>query len=62
MRQPAIRITPDLHLRIGDAAAPLTPARGLRLAEQIARASFRKALAEEASAPPRRNAAKRPAR
>jgi hypothetical protein len=50
MRYPAVSVTPDLHIRIGDARAPLTPARGLRLAEQLARMSFRKALTEEAAA------------
>ncbi len=44
-----------LGLAIGETSTRLSPAQGLRLAEQLARASFRAALSEEAAslaAPP----------
>lgn len=44
-----------LGLSIGKTSTRLSPAQGLRLAEQLARASFRAALTEEAAlleAPP----------
>lgn len=41
-------ITEDLRVSIGDRVASLTPTEGLKLAEQLARKSFRRALAEEA--------------
>jgi hypothetical protein len=50
MNYPAVRVTSDLCIRIGDTRAPLTPSGGLRLAEQLARASFRKMLEDEAAA------------
>ena len=45
------RITAALALRIGEATAILTPRQGLRLAEDLARKSLRRALAEEAARP-----------
>ncbi len=43
------RLLPDtLALAIGSTSAPLSPTQGLRLAEQLARASFRAVLEDEA--------------
>lgn len=38
----------DLTIRIGPATARLTPSEGLDFSEELARKSFRRALAEEA--------------
>jgi hypothetical protein len=46
-RSPPIHITDDLILSIDGGMVRLTPSEGLRAAERIARASFRRALAEE---------------
>lgn len=43
-----ISISSDLAVSIGDRRVALTPAQGLDLAEDLARKSFRRALAEEA--------------
>ena len=43
------RLLPTLRLAIGDVAIDLTPRQGLRLAEALTRASFRR-VAEEAVA------------
>ena len=43
-----LRISPDLGITVGTGTVVLTPAAGLRVAEDLARKSFRKALAEEA--------------
>ncbi len=45
---PLLFVTDDLRVSIGDAVATLSPTQGLKLAEQLARKSFRRALAEEA--------------
>jgi hypothetical protein len=47
-----IRVSGDLTVRIGDAAVRLSPREGLKLAENLARKSFRRVLAEEAVKPP----------
>jgi hypothetical protein len=47
----APRITTGLRLKVGAASVTLTPRQGLRLAEDLARKSFRRALAEEATRP-----------
>jgi hypothetical protein len=47
-----IRVSGDLTIRIGDAAVRLSPREGLRLAENLARKSFRRVLAEEAGINP----------
>ena len=44
-----VSVTEDLAISLGDGrAVALTPAQGLDLAEDLARKSFRRALAEEA--------------
>jgi hypothetical protein len=50
-RRPGLRISPDLGLSIGNETVTVSPAAGLRLAEELARKSFRRALAEEACLP-----------
>lgn len=57
-RLPKLQIGDDLRISIGEAAVQLTPTRGLELAERLARASFRKVLAEEAGLAPRRPVAR----
>jgi hypothetical protein len=47
---PLIAIGDDLVMRVGIEAVRLTPREGLDLAERLARASFRRALTEEAEA------------
>ena len=49
-----LRISEDLRLTVGDSEVRLSPAQGLALAERLARKSFRRALDEEAAAPPAR--------
>ena len=44
-----ILITDDLVVRLGDAEVALSPRAGLRLAEDLARKSFRRVLDEEAA-------------
>jgi len=51
MPQPQIRVSTDLDISIGAARVTLSPSQGLDLAEEIARKSFRRALAEEAALP-----------
>jgi len=46
---PRLKVTDDLNVSIGDATVRLTPARGLRFSETLARKAFRQALAEEAA-------------
>ena len=43
-----LNVGDDLSVSLGDATVRLTPAEGLDFAEEIARKSFRQALAEEA--------------
>lgn len=45
-----VQLRDDLTLVIGKARATLTPTQGLRFSEELARASFRRALTEEAAA------------
>jgi len=47
---PLIAVGDDLVMRVGAEAIRLTPSEGLDLAERLARASFRRALTEEAEA------------
>lgn len=47
-----IRISEDLRLSVGGIEVRLSPAQGLAAAEDLARKSFRRALAEEAEARP----------
>jgi hypothetical protein len=48
LRLPRLLISDDLRLSIGEAAVQISPAHGLRIAETLARKSFRRALSEEA--------------
>lgn len=41
-------ISSDLTVAIADRSVQLTPSQGIRIAERLARASFRQLLAEEA--------------
>lgn len=45
--KPAIEIESDLTLRLRGVERPLTPAQGLRLAEQLVRRSFRALMLDE---------------
>jgi hypothetical protein len=47
---PRLQISDGLRLSIGESAVQITPAIGLKLAEALARKSFRRALSEEAAA------------
>jgi hypothetical protein len=46
--KPPIAVGDDLVVRLGKETVQLTPTQGLGFAEQLARASFRRALTEEA--------------
>ena len=59
-RLPRFQISDDLHISIGDSMVQITPARGLQIAETLARKSFRRALAEEAETVAPKPAKKRP--
>ena len=50
-RPSPIQVSTDLDVTIGGARVTLTPSQGLDLAEDLARKSFRRALAEEAALP-----------
>jgi hypothetical protein len=45
-----VQLRRDLTLVIGRSRATLTPTQGLRFSEELARASFRRALTEDAEA------------
>ena len=47
-RLPRFQITDDLHISVGGSMVQITPSHGLRIAETLARKSFRRVLAEEA--------------
>jgi hypothetical protein len=47
LRLPRLTITDDLCIRIGESAVQISPSHGLRIAETLARKSFRRALSEE---------------
>jgi hypothetical protein len=47
---PLIAVGDDLVMRVGAEAIRLTPSEGLDLAERLARASFKRAMTEEAEA------------
>jgi hypothetical protein len=51
LRLPRLTITDDLCIRIGESAVQISPSHGLRIAETLARKSFRRALSEEAETP-----------
>jgi hypothetical protein len=55
-----IRITPDLTVALGGAAVTISPAQGMRLAEQLIRRSTRKMMVEEALAAPAMPRRRRP--
>ena len=52
LRLPRLQITDDLLITVGNSTVQITPSHGLRIAETLARKSFRRALSEEAEALP----------
>lgn len=58
-RLPRFQISDDLHISIGGSVVQITPARGLQIAETLARKSFRRALSEEAETAAPKPATKR---
>ena len=47
---PSFKISDDLRITVGGAEIWLSPAQGLKAAEDLARKSFRRVLAQEAEA------------
>lgn len=47
---PSFNISDDLRITVGGAEIRLSPAQGLKAAEDLARKSFRRVLAQEAEA------------